>query len=253
MDEFDSFPWITFILASMMLGAFLVTCPKFCVNSDPRYESTFAFIPANPKIFSFVTYIFIHGSVDHLLGNLIFLFIGGLVIEQTLGRWIYLSVFISSANIAVIFDIIGRFISGISFSVPFIGSSGAIFGIVFVAALLKPMEKMHSIFLILAILPLIISFLFPLIGTFSANGVTLFVSPERIIILMTVVSIFIFLLFKIPTNVPLVLVLGFFLLDWLVFVLFRVVGSSSYVGHLGGVMGGIISFFIFAGPKHEKK
>ena len=237
--EIEDFPMATFVLSAIMVAVFL-----FTRSNIVYYEDLFGFVPLHPEIYAFITYTFIHVDFTHIFFNLLFFVIAGIAIEDTLGSWVFLAVYFSSGNIAVLFDILGRFLSGISFSSPFVGASGAIFGVLAVAAFLKPMEKIPTIFAILALLPLIEW----TISSFPGLGLSQLTS---ILVLGFAAMVLIMSLTFIPANVPVFMTLILFLFSWMVLIVLRLPTTVSNVGHLGGVVGGIASFFIFAKRKKQ--
>jgi len=87
-----------------------------------HYLFDYALIPAERRLLTFITSMFLHGSLSHLLGNLLFLYLAGVAVEGTLGPALYL-----------LFYVAGGFLSGVvhiifnpTSSVPTIGASGAI-------------------------------------------------------------------------------------------------------------------------------
>ncbi len=56
----------------------------------------FGFIPAKFTVQGLFGAMFLHGSFDHLLGNMLFLFIVGFALEAALGRWMYLGLYLAS-------------------------------------------------------------------------------------------------------------------------------------------------------------
>lgn len=240
LGEIEDFPEATFFLCALTLAVFLFTRTDLAF-----YENLLGFVPAHPQVYSFITYTFIHVDFSHIFFNLVFLLIAGITIEETLGKWVFLSVYVSSGNIAVIFDILGRFISGISFSVPFVGASGAIFGVMAVAALLKPTEKVPMLLAILAFIPLAQWSLTSQYFQYSFTGV------ESIFLASIIGIAGILLLLFVTSTVPVSLTMIFFLVSWMIVILLRLPTQTSNLGHLGGVIGGIISVFLF-GKKEEK-
>jgi membrane associated rhomboid family serine protease len=237
--DIEYFPDVTFTLSAIMIAIFLFTRTNIVY-----YENLFGFVPIHPQIYAFMTYMFIHVDFTHIFFNVLFLIIAGMAIEQTLGRWVFLAVFFASGNIAVIFDILGRFLSGISFSAPFVGASGAIFGVIAVATMLKPMDKIPTVLAVLALLP---------IGQWAlASAGQLGLSEStQIVINGFVATIALLLVLFIPANVPFFVTIILFLFSWMIIILLRLPTTVSNLGHLGGVVGALISFFIFGKKKSE--
>jgi membrane associated rhomboid family serine protease len=223
-----------------------------CICTMPKlslYESLLGFIPAAPRIYSLITYAFIHADITHLFFNLVFLFIAGLTIEQTLGKWNFLFVFVGSSLFAAIFDILGRLLIKISFSAPFIGASGGIFGLLALTSVIKSNERIPTFLNILLLIALIVNFQ-PMVSwvlkTASALGsqVNLLIGSLVFIVICAILAVM-------PgfPSIPLVLVI--FLINALVLVLSGYPTATSNVGHLGGVIGGFVSIFIFTEKKKD--
>jgi len=82
----------------------------------------YGFIPARPGIESAFSYMFLHGGFMHLLGNMIFLWLVGCVLELAWGRVMYIGLYIAGGLCAV-----GLF--GLVYpdsTTPLVGASGAI-------------------------------------------------------------------------------------------------------------------------------
>jgi membrane associated rhomboid family serine protease len=69
-----------------------------------------------------VTAVFLHGGVDHILGNALALFVLGMVCEHAFGRVQFVSLFVLSG-------IAGSVVSMLTSPGPSVGASGAIFGL----------------------------------------------------------------------------------------------------------------------------
>ncbi len=82
----------------------------------------YAFVPAQPKLITYVTANFLHGGWLHLIGNMWFLWLAGFVLEDIWGRPVY-GVFYLLAGAAALQ--IHAWISG-SMLVPTLGASGAV-------------------------------------------------------------------------------------------------------------------------------
>jgi len=86
----------------------------------------FAFRPAEPSLVTTFTHMFLHGSFMHLLGNMIFLWLVGCVLELGCGRPLYLGIYILTGILAVwLFAFVYM-----DSRVPLVGASGAISGLV---------------------------------------------------------------------------------------------------------------------------
>lgn len=109
--------------------------PDFAGWKDMRAQYTalleqvfsfrYGFIPARPNLSATFIHLFTHGSFMHLLGNMIFLWLVGCVLELGCGRIFYLALYLLTGICAV-----GTFAIIYSGStVPLIGASGAVSGL----------------------------------------------------------------------------------------------------------------------------
>ncbi|MBA3029367.1 MAG: rhomboid family intramembrane serine protease [Desulfobacteraceae bacterium] len=102
----------------------------------------FGLKPSAPKWYAFFTCMFLHGGFEHLLGNMIFLWLLGCFLEMGCGRSFYLAVYLLSGLAA-----------GASFwliyphsTSPLIGASGAIAGMMGSFAVLFGKKKVKIFF-----------------------------------------------------------------------------------------------------------
>ncbi|MFH1786313.1 MAG: rhomboid family intramembrane serine protease [archaeon] len=80
-----------------------------------------------------VTYMFVHGSLEHLLMNLFAIFFFGLILEKDIGMKLFLSLYFISG-------IAGGYMQAYLFpTLPSVGASTAAFGIMGMLAFLRPM------------------------------------------------------------------------------------------------------------------
>ena len=84
----------------------------------------FGIIPAEKSPVTFITCMFMHGSISHLLGNMIFLLLFGFVLEVVLGMWRFLLIYLLSGIFAAWFFCL--FNNGWT---TLVGASGAISGL----------------------------------------------------------------------------------------------------------------------------
>lgn len=102
----------------------------------------FGLIPARPKPLTFFTAMFLHGSFSHLLGNMIFLWIVGCVLEMGIGRIIYAIGYIVVGLLANLF----YYIVHLGSHIPIIGASGAISGLLGALAVLYGFTRIRVFF-----------------------------------------------------------------------------------------------------------
>jgi membrane associated rhomboid family serine protease len=81
--------------------------------------------PAQPGIISLFSHMFLHAGFGHLLGNMLFLFALGLLIEDLMGRSLFLALYLLGGLGSAGFDILFSANS----LMPGIGASGAIAGL----------------------------------------------------------------------------------------------------------------------------
>jgi len=86
---------------------------------------SYGFVPAKKSILTSLTYMFMHGSTGHLVGNMVFLWIVGCILEMGLGRLRYTGLYIFGGLTAVwLFWLVYM-----NSNTPLVGASGAIAGL----------------------------------------------------------------------------------------------------------------------------
>lgn len=95
----------------------------------------------NFEFWRFLTAIFLHGSLTHLLFNLFALLFFGITLENLIGSKKFLATFLVSGIIANIISV--------NFYESSLGASGAIYGIIGAITILKPMMIVYTFGLIL--------------------------------------------------------------------------------------------------------
>ena len=153
------FPVVTYILIAVNVAVFvLVTVPLGSVRPDPtdpavaEYVQTMSralgervpapellrglsaydlfvfahgFRPAVPSLATLFASMFLHGSLMHLVGNMLFLWIYGDNVEHRLGQLRYLLAYLGTGVAATLFHATADWTSPI----PMVGASGAISGV----------------------------------------------------------------------------------------------------------------------------
>jgi len=142
MNVFGNVPQVTKNLLIVNLIVFVATL----VNEKAIFANFALFYPLshNFHAWQFVTYMFVHGGLWHLIFNMYALFIFGSVIENVIG----------SKKFGVFYFVCGIGAAAINVGVqtlthsyaPVVGASGAIYGILIAYAMLFPTARLTLIF-----------------------------------------------------------------------------------------------------------
>ena len=101
-----------------------------------------------PLPFTFVSHMFMHGGWMHLIGNMWFLWIFGDNVEDRLGHMRFLGIYLAWGWVAAA----AQLMFGGDPSVPMVGASGAIAGVLGAYAVLYPTAKVHVLLFIFIII-----------------------------------------------------------------------------------------------------
>jgi len=101
--------------------------------------------PGKPELVPSFTHMFLHGSASHLIGNMLFLFIVGFVVEMVLGKTIYLFAYLLAGYCSSLLDIL---INSESI-IPSVGASGAIAGLMGMYTILFGLRKIKFFYFVL--------------------------------------------------------------------------------------------------------
>lgn len=208
-----------------------------------------------------LTSIFIHGSIEHLLFNMISLFFIGNFVEKLIGRKRFLWLYIISGIFAGLFYVFLSYFFGNSllgeriFSNPntfAVGASGAVFALLGLLAILTPKNKVYLIVgpLIAIVIESVFSQLFP--------GSSLISVLDFLITIYFVFSIFSMFSFNskiriiaIPLEMP------FWLLPIIAIIPLVIIGlfiplPIGNTAHLGGLLAGL-GYALYLKKKYKKK
>jgi membrane associated rhomboid family serine protease len=120
-----------------------INCMVFLLFSfQPEYDTIvgrFGFIPAQFSWISLFTSLFLHGNIMHLVGNMWYLYLLGDNLEDRWGSLFYTGFYFLSGIAATLFYILLS--KGESQTIPLIGASGAIAGVLGAYAVLFPKSK----------------------------------------------------------------------------------------------------------------
>lgn len=107
----------------------------------PSTVTSFSGMGVDDRLSPFLTSMFLHGSWFHIIGNMLFLYIFGDNVEDRMGHVKYLLFYLLCGFGAAILQILTSFKS----TVPMIGASGAISGVLGAYLLLYPRAKILTL------------------------------------------------------------------------------------------------------------
>lgn len=145
-------PFVTYALIAANVLAFFTHWPLLVNDAElQRVYVDWALFPVlvtrGEHLYTLVTSMFMHGSFMHIAGNMLFLYIFGDNMEEQFGRFRYLLFYLASGLAAAIFQVAAEPFS----TVPMVGASGAIAGVMGGYLLLFPKARV-DILLILVII-----------------------------------------------------------------------------------------------------
>jgi len=98
-------------------------------------------------IWQLFTYMFLHGNIEHILFNMLALWMFGLTLEQDWGTRRFLKYYFLCGVGAGICDVAVRVILGANLNIPTLGASGAIFGLLLAFGVLYPNQTVLFFFI----------------------------------------------------------------------------------------------------------
>lgn len=135
---------ITFILIGINISIYFITMIS---------SRVYPYLGLNPVTFLYyrfywtpLTYMFVHGSMSHIIFNMLGLFFFGPQVEQRMGSWEFLTFYLATGVLSGIFSLLFYILTGLNVSL--IGASGAIFAILLAYAVYFPNAKVLLFFVI---------------------------------------------------------------------------------------------------------
>ena len=133
-------PWVGRLIA---INAVVLLLQQTLFPSEVLLDLvTFDPARALSRPWTFVTYMFVHGGLFHLVGNSIALFVFGPPVERRLGSTAFLFFYLYCGLGAAITSLLLWTVAP-SFIYPFIGASGAVLGVAFAFAKFHPDAKLY--------------------------------------------------------------------------------------------------------------
>jgi len=147
-NRYSYFPFMTVLL--IVTNSFIFLVEVLIVRTDfwpflMRYGVTPTLIldAQGGGALSNITAMFLHGGLDHLLGNMLALWVFGRRVEDACGPWRFLTFYLLAGTLAHVFFTIVQHDS----IIPGIGASGAIFGLMGAYLVLYPGGRIRTLVL----------------------------------------------------------------------------------------------------------
>ncbi|MFW6141135.1 MAG: rhomboid family intramembrane serine protease [Candidatus Saliniplasma sp.] len=106
------------------------------------------YLQTGENLHTFLTLMFLHGNIGHILGNMVILFFIGMALESRIGKKWTAIIYLSGGLIATM----GQYIVIWGSEVPNLGASGAVMGLMGAIVYLYPKDKI-PMFLVFILLP----------------------------------------------------------------------------------------------------
>jgi membrane associated rhomboid family serine protease len=103
--------------------------------------------PGKNVFLAALTTMFLHGSLAHLFGNMLFLWVFGNTVEQRAGSWRYLLLYLAGGAVATIAHVA----VGPNSTLPIVGASGAIAAVMGAYFVLWPSARIKTVIVILPV------------------------------------------------------------------------------------------------------
>jgi membrane associated rhomboid family serine protease len=122
------FPYVTAGLMLANVLVFAATAKGFQI--DPEVAMRWGVVPRSASLLTLFTHLFLHGGWDHLLANMIGLWLFGSHVEEALGRLEYLLFYLGGGVAAGFLHVLmaSTLMPGAA-GVPLVGASGALFAV----------------------------------------------------------------------------------------------------------------------------
>lgn len=195
------------------------------------------------SLWTFLTSMFAHVQFFHIFANMFSLFFIGSFLERILGKKRFFWVYLISGLVGGIFFVLSGWIFG-DMSIPAVGASGAIFGLLGVLAVLVPYSKIYLILgpLLLIVIEIVFSKILPV------NIIPVFNLMINLLIFFMIFSLFSFnsklRKFAVPVELrmwvlPIVAIVPLVIIGFFVSL---PIGNSAHIGGL--VVGLIYGFYL---------
>ena len=124
----EGFPFVTVCLLVTNVILFAGNAPHGDLHDS--VATNWGLIPKQASLLTLLTYMFLHGSWAHVLGNMLGLWLFGPHVEEALGKLEYLLFYVGAGIAGGLMHVIfADVFLPVAQTVPLVGASGAIFGV----------------------------------------------------------------------------------------------------------------------------
>ncbi len=116
---------VTLALIGINLLAFIPVLLTPCQGLMCLF-ATYGLVPASLKLEGFITHMFMHGGICHIVFNMLFLWLFGKVVESIFGHYRFLLFYFGGGITAALTHILICHLTGVGTQIPMVGASGAI-------------------------------------------------------------------------------------------------------------------------------
>ena len=144
LSQFRKRPVATLAIIAVNIAIYAITSyENFFLEVSDYWVSAGGFVPALTPMptqwYRVFSSMFLHADFFHILFNMYFLYIFGRAVEEALGKWRFLALYMVSGVVASIFHTAFSFLGGATaYVIPAIGASGAISGVLGAYLILFP-------------------------------------------------------------------------------------------------------------------
>lgn len=213
----NKWPVVTFVLITINLAVFLFTWDMSKNQIRDEVVNEFGLTPQflAYKPYTLITHMFLHADIVHFGGNMLMLAIVGLVAEEKIGSTKFVLFYFLSGLCTIPFGFLMEFMTNTL--VTLLGASGAIYGVMFLAATVAGWEEVPAI-------------LIPILN-FIAIPIVLFTFKN----------------IKVPMFVAM---LFYFLMNFIT-MFYNLPYSIGELAHFGGLIGGLLGVLLILPEKFK--
>ena len=128
---------ITYAIIIANIIVFVFTILSSVVIEDLGFRPIYLSVSNIPQLYTLFSSMFLHGGFAHIFGNMLVFFFMGMAFEQRIGRKNFLMIYLVTG----VCGALAHSMIDLNSSVPLVGASGAIFGILGSFAFLYPYDE----------------------------------------------------------------------------------------------------------------